>query len=244
MAEAEDTPVGPELVVEFVGDERVLGPGDELTFGRRADLVIDDNRYLHRVLGRFSCTNGLWWLSNVGSAVVINVGDAASTSSVKVAPGTAVPVSFRSATIAFEAGGANYELRVERLDDGDDGSPLAVGAPLMAAADDLEATTTASSLPLSDEQRVLLVALAEPWLRSDGTNEQLATNRQIAQRLGWTITKYNRKLDGLCKKYASAGVSGLRGSSDALARDRRARLAEHVVHAGIVTARDLPLLDD
>ena len=45
----------PELVVEFVGDERVLTPPDEeLTFGRAADLVIDDNRYLHRVLGRFA----------------------------------------------------------------------------------------------------------------------------------------------------------------------------------------------
>jgi len=25
-----------------------LGPGDELTFGRRADLVIDENPFLHR----------------------------------------------------------------------------------------------------------------------------------------------------------------------------------------------------
>ena len=43
---------GNDLVVEFAGDERVLTPGDELTFGRSADLVIDENRYLHRLIGR------------------------------------------------------------------------------------------------------------------------------------------------------------------------------------------------
>ena len=53
----------------------------------------------------------------------------------------------------------------------------------------------------------------------------------------------NRKLDGLCIKYAAAGIGGLRGSSDLLARDRRVRLTDHVVHAGIISAADLPLLD-
>ena len=60
---------------------------------------------------------------------------------------------------------------------------------------------------------------------------------------GWTITKFNRKLDGLCRKYAAAGVGGLRGSSDLLARDRRVRLVDHVVHAGVISAADLALLD-
>jgi hypothetical protein len=85
------------------------------------------------------------------------------------------------------------------------------------------------------------VALCEPRLRGDTANE-LGTNRQIASRLGWTITKFNRKLDWLCQKYAAAGVSGLRGSSDLLARDRRLRLVEHALDAGVVTARDLALL--
>ena len=53
------------------------------------------------------------------------------------------------------------------------------------------------------------------------------------------MTKFNRKLDGLCAKYSKAGVAGLHGSSDRLAKDRRTRLAEHVVEAGIVTLDDL-----
>jgi hypothetical protein len=96
---------------------------------------------------------------------------------------------------------------------------------------------------MSTEQRLLLVALAEAQLRDPAAVLDLPTNRQIAAGLGWTITKYNRKLDGLCVKFAAHGVSGLRGSTDALARDRRLRLVDHALHAGVVTPADLPLLD-
>ena len=233
----------PDLVVEFVGDERVLSPGDELTFGRSADLVIDENRYLHRVVGRFAWTNGMWWLSNVGSAIPLAMADTDSPSFVRVAPGATVPIPFGSATLGFEAGGRSYELRVEVLSEltGFGLDPAAVESDPDGAGAEL--TTTAASLPLTDEQRLLLVALAEPRLRDVPGSEQLPTNRQIAHMFGWTITKFNRKLDGLCIKYAAAGVSGLRGSSDLLARDRRVRLTDHVVHAGIISAADLPLLD-
>ena len=87
------------------------------------------------------------------------------------------------------------------------------------------------------------MALAEAQLREPSAVLDLPTNRQIAAGLGWTITKYNRKLDGLCVKFAAHGVSGLRGSTDALARDRRLRLVDHALHAGIVTPADLALLD-
>lgn len=233
-----------DLVVEFVGHERVLTPGDELTFGRSADLVIDDNRYLHRLMGQLSWSSAMWWLANTGSSIALRLADANGPSYTKVAPGSSVPLTFETASITFEAGGRSYELRTELLIE----APLfaieaGVGEAGVGEHDgvDLEATTTVGSLPLNDEQRLLLVALAEPWLRADGPLE-LATNRQIAARLGWTITKYNRKLDWLCQKFAAAGVSGLRGSSDLLARDRRFRLAEHVLDAGIVTPADLKLL--
>ena len=233
-----------QLVVEFVGDERVLTPpGDELTFGRAADLVIDDNRYLHRVLGRFG----------VGQRDVVafqrRLGDPAGDGrhrgvrrSSGSRRGATVPIPFGSATLGFEAGGRTYELRVEVLSElsGFGLDPAAVDVD--ADGSSAELTTTASSLPLSDEQRLLLVALAEPRLRDMPGSEQMPTNRQIAHMFGWTITKFNRKLDGLCIKYAAAGIGGLRGSSDLLAKDRRVRLTDHVVHAGIITAADLPLL--
>ncbi|MEP7114108.1 MAG: hypothetical protein ABI862_12650 [Ilumatobacteraceae bacterium] len=232
---------GSELIVEFLGDERMLAPGEELTFGRTGDLAIDDNRYLHRLLGRFSWSTGVWWLSNLGSSIPLTVSDTAGPSFSKVAPGTSVPLSFESSLVTFEAGGCNYELVVEVAGGGLDTDPL--------DSTDVEGwsgevTTTASSLPLSPEQRLLLVALAEAQLRDPSASLELPTNRQIAHDLGWTITKYNRKLDGLCVKFAGGGVSGLHGSSDSLARDRRSRLVDHAVNAGVVTFNDLGLLTE
>ncbi|MFT3852334.1 MAG: hypothetical protein QM733_06320 [Ilumatobacteraceae bacterium] len=235
---------GPQLAVEFLGEQRLLSPGEELTFGRAADLVVDENRYLHRVLGRFVSNAGWWWLANLGSSIPITMSDAKSPSFTRLAPGATTVISFDSASVGFEAGGATYELLVDVLRD-------EAADPADADDDDddvdpgwsAEVTTTASSLPMSAEQRLLLVALAEAQLRDPAAVLDLPTNRQIASSLGWTITKYNRKLDGLCVKFAAHGVSGLRGSTDALARDRRLRLVDHALHAGVVTPDDLPLLD-
>ena len=40
---------GQKLVIDFVGETYPLEPGDSLEFGRNAQLVIDENRYLHVV---------------------------------------------------------------------------------------------------------------------------------------------------------------------------------------------------
>jgi len=233
---------GSELIVSFVGDERVLAPGDELTFGRSGDLVIDENRYLHRVVGRFTFASGMWWLVNLGSAIPLTVSDTSGPSFARVSPGSSVALSFESSLVAFEAGNRNYELAVDVVDGGFDDALVDLDGDGQSESWSDEVTTTASSLPMSAEQRLLLVALAEGRLRDPGATVEMPTNRQIAHRLGWTITKYNRKLDGLCTKFAAAGVSGLRGSSDALAKDRRLRLVDHALHAATVTSADLDLL--
>ena len=233
---------GSELIVNFVGDERVLAPGDELTFGRSGDLVIDENRYLHRVVGRFTFASGMWWLVNLGSSIPLTVSDTSGPSFARVSPGSSVALSFESSLVAFEAGSRNYELAVDVVDGGLDEALIDIDNDEQPEGWSDEVTTTASSLPMSPEQRILLVALAEGRLRDPGATVEMPTNRQIAHRLGWTITKYNRKLDGLCTKFAAAGVSGLRGSSDALAKDRRLRLVDHALHAGTVSVADLELL--
>lgn len=227
-----------QLIVEFVGDRRVLSPGDELTFGRAADLVLDHNPNLHRVLGRFSWASDLWWLTNVGSAIPVTLADEHGASSLKVAPGASVSITFDEARLTFDAGVAAYELRLQQL-----GGPSIQPVADSRTAPDAEATNMPASLPLTDEQRLLLVALAEHELRDLPSGRGMGTNRQIAARLGWTVTKFNRKLDRLCRRFAGAGVAGLVGDSSTLARDRRLRLVEHALHAGVISRADLPLLD-
>jgi hypothetical protein len=227
----------PVLRIEFAGEEYSASPGTRFTFGRRGHLVIDDNRFLHRVLGEFFFDSGLWWLANVGSAIAISINDGGSPSLARLAPGSSMPIAFEASRLRFEAGGTSYELNVEVGGRFASPEPSRADSSPASTEDDLaQRTTDTTSLPLTDDQFELLKALAAPLLHGEDT---LPTNRQLASGLGWTVTKWNRKLDGLCAKYTKAGVGGLHGSSDRLANDRRTRLAEHVVHAGIVRSEHL-----
>ncbi len=223
-----------ELRVEFCGEEYSASADKPLTFGRSADIDIDENRFLHRTLGEFRMRNGLWWLHNVGSAIALSLVDDATTSAAKIAPGSSMPIAFEASTLRFEAGGVSYELSLDVV--GSLGAEMDVGEAQHHVDDEAEKTTTTANLPLTEDQFALLVALAKPVMDNVAN---LPTNRELARDLGWTVTRLNRKLDGLCAKYAKAGVSGLHGSTDRLAKDRRLRLAEHAIHAGIVSADDL-----
>ena len=61
----------------------------------------------------------------------------------------------------------------------------------------------------------------------------------MARRLDWSIAKFNRKLDYLCRRLAEQGVEGMQGGSGTLATARRARLVRHMVDRGLVTVADL-----
>ena len=105
-------------------------------------------------------------------------------------------------------------------------------------------TIDQSQVPLVGDQRLLAVALSEHKLRNPHKPTDLPTNKAVAHRFGWAMTTFNRKLDRMCKKYASAGVSGLVGAPGELASDRRTKLVEHLVASGSVTMVDLDLLEE
>jgi len=51
MTDSQPSPDATNLTVRFVGE--IYRPTSDLTFGRVAELVLDDNSYLHRRAGRF-----------------------------------------------------------------------------------------------------------------------------------------------------------------------------------------------
>lgn len=226
------------LVIEFCGEAHELSPGDELSFGRAGDLVLDENPYLHRVVGRVSHRGGSWWLHNAGRTVAVTVHDLVGSSTATVGPGAGLSLVWRRFRLAFRAGPVPYELEgvledLDRLED-------VFGGPVAGSA----ATLDWGRVDLNDDQRLLLVAMCEhrllhPWDRGAPP----PANRVSARRLGWTLSKFNRKLDHLCEKLARAGVAGVHGDLGLLAADRRSRLVEHAVEVGLVTAADLPLLE-
>jgi hypothetical protein len=226
------------LYLEFCGEDWTLDAGESLSFGRSAELEIDDNPYLHRVVGRFVHRDGAWWLDNVGRVCVLEVRDTAGASAVRLAPGRSIAIAFGEFSCAFTAGPTHYELSggLDTYQWADDllGPDAAAGT----------ATLEWGRVGLNDDQRLLLVAMCEPWLLDPGAPASaMLSNRQGAARLGWTVTKFNRKLDHLCEKLHRAGVAGVHGAVGANAADRRRHLVEHAVAAQLVTPSDLSLID-
>jgi hypothetical protein len=71
----------------------------------------------------------------------------------------------------------------------------------------------------------------------------LPSSNGAADRLGWTVTKFNRKLDNVCDKLEKLGVRGLHGERGELASGRRSRLVEYAIATRLVTRDDLTLLE-
>ena len=112
------------------------------------------------------------------------------------------------------------------------------------AARTMAGEETVMPLQLTDVQKLLVVALAEPMLRRDAAGvSEIPTNSAVAERLGWSMTTFNRRLDALCDKLDQMGVQGLRASRGKLATNRRARLVEYAVSSRLVAKTDLALLD-
>lgn len=218
------------LIVDYCGSIQRIDKDMTLAFGRTAALVIDDNPFLHRTAGEFVYQGDMWWLANLGSSIALEIHDATTLSHAVLAPGTRGPLPFAINIVRFAAGGTTYELtaRSELPPPGSD-TPRFIP----------DATATFTHLPLTPSQRQLVAALAEPRLRNPTDRQHpLPTNRQVASRLGWEITKLNRKLDAVCAKLDGHGVKGLRGGIDSLATDRRRRLVEYAVTSGLVSLKD------
>jgi hypothetical protein len=232
---------GGELTVDLAGDVRTVAQDEALTFGRAADLVVDEaNRYLHRVLGRFSWHSGWWWLENLGGQIDLEVvGDDGTLARLAArraeGPAAAAPLTGHH-LVRFEAGGLRYELDVQASGG---------AAPVAGPAEELPGETTSRFgwVALTDDERLLVTALAEPLLRDPTAGpDDLVPNRALAARLGWSITKFNRKLDYLCTRLTRSGVRGLQGERGGEATNRRWHLVEHAVATQLVSAADLCLL--
>lgn len=223
------------LGVEFLDDRWEVGPGHDFTFGRAADLCVDEsNLYLHRVVGLLRSRDHTWWLHNVGEWLELEVRTVNGNVHTMAADTRLAVVS--RCEVRFSAGNANYAIGLAPEED----PRLREGFKVIA---DAPSTNRFAVIELNPEQRMLLAALCEHRLRPTGGGESLPANRQVALRLGWSITKFNRKLDYLCRRLASEGVAGLQGGRGGRATSRRERLVEHALTTGLISAADLVLLE-
>jgi hypothetical protein len=222
--------------IEYCGD-RLCVDRSPFTIGRDADLALDDlNRHVHRQFLRLSELQGMWLMTNVGSRLTATVSDVEGRLEAFLAPGGVLPIVLAETRVRFTAGPTTYEFTLH-LDEPMFCSPA-------AEVDDDGETTIGRVLMTADQLRLIL-ALAEPVLRGSGrAATSLPSNQEAARRLGWRLTRFNRKLDSVCQKLAARGVRGLHGEPGRLASNRRARLVEYAIAVRMVTQHDLVLLDE
>ncbi|MDR2929540.1 MAG: hypothetical protein LBV06_01320 [Propionibacteriaceae bacterium] len=225
----------PSLTVDFCSEIYPVDPTRGFTIGREADLILDEaNPFLHRVFLRVEWDSGLWWLRNVGSALSATVSSNQGEMQAWLSPMGQLPLVFPFVCVWFTAAETTYEFEIHIED-----TPWETVDVEQAASGEL----TIGTLTLSVEQRILVAALAEDVLRHQNRGAgTIPTSAQAAARLGWSVTKLNRKLDYLCGKLADMGVRGLHGGPGRLATSRKARLVEYCLGIQMVTVDDLSLL--
>lgn len=225
------------LIIDFCGEIFEPKPGTEFVIGREGDLIVDDdNPFLHRRFLVVVCAeDGMWWIANVGERLSATLSDVSNTMRATLAPGARIPLTNPATTLVFSAGPTTYEVDFEV-------SNLEV--PEVAAdSAESDATATMGAVVLTETQKLLIVALAEPLLRRQGEAlSAIPSSADAAARLGWPITTFNRKLDNVCDKFDRIGVRGLRGGPGKLASNRKARLVEYALDTRIVSSADLELL--
>ena len=226
---------GQRLRVDFAGEIIELTPGQTLSVGREAELSLDDNPYLHRHFLTLLHAEGLWWVVNVGNRIAANLTDPGGLIRSQLAPGARGPLVLPETVLTFSAGPTTYELLLN--------TENAAFEPL-PPRQVTDGTMTIGAMPLTPSQKLLILALAEPVLRRAGTGTaEVPASAAAAARLGWTLTRFNRKLDNVCDKFERIGVRGMRGGPGRAASNRRAQLVEYAVTSLLVTHDDLPLLD-
>ncbi|MFN8168383.1 MAG: hypothetical protein U0S36_06340 [Candidatus Nanopelagicales bacterium] len=224
------------LVVSFCGEDLPVAPGRTFVVGREGDLGLDDNPFLHRRFLQLERRHDLWWIANVGSQLSATLTDPDGLLQSWLAPGAALPLTLPRTVVAFTAGSTSYDFELLLSD-----APYTQSRRL--ADHDPSGQTTVGRVTFTPDQFRLVLVLAEPRLRAESRGTAvLPSAAAAAERLGWTVTKFNRKLDNVCAKLAGMGVRGLHGDAERLASNRRARLVEYAVGARLVTREDLESL--
>jgi len=212
--------------------------GDGFVIGREGDLPMGDNPYLHRNFLEIRREDGLWWLGNVGRTLSATVCDPRNHMEAWLRPGARLPLVFGRVDVLFTAGPLSYTLAV--IND----EPLWKDNLEVADTSANTGTTTMGACTWTPAQRLAVLALAEPLLLRDSPQgfAHLPSNIEAAKRIGWSVKRFEKKIDNICAKLDQLGVEGVRGGIQEHAASRRSRLVEWATSTGLVTTADLVLL--
>lgn len=184
------------LYVEFCAVKTSVR--NELTFGRDAELVIDEaNRFMHRITGSFRRDENRWWLHNLAREHPMVLFGVDGLRSVLPA-GTKTALTTTQGVVAFQAGPSPYEL-IFVLDDcgGAPGArPAVVGS-----------STVIFALQLSELQSAVLSEFARPGFVN--VSAAMPTYAEVARRLDLRPKAIDHLLADLRSDLRASGVTGI-----------------------------------
>lgn len=206
------------LAVDFCGE--IYRPTTELVFGRDADLVLDDNSFLHRRAGRFQLRGETWWLQNLGSRLRLTL-VSSDGSVLDLRPGSANPLLGRAGAVSLHAGPVRYQMDYQLhleppgVDDG--------GRLRQQGAD----TMTFGPM-LTPRELDFVVVLARG--RLTGRLGPLPSHGEIAEIWGVSAKTVDNTLQRLRTKLRKSEINFVQSTET---------LVEYLVTQGLVTMSDL-----
>ena len=227
--------------VSFIDEfDRTLGPGERVTFGRAADLVIDTHRSLHRQLGLIENDGNYCWLANIGRRIPLVVqGEAPFRAELASGDEITVPVGQSVISFSFRipdsARFTTYQIDLEVI------GPQRRTDRVLPAVASHTTTQVSETVGLTPSLRVLLTALAEPRLRMTG--ERLPSTAELSERTGYAPRTIEKAIGEACRRVDREGTLGLFGTVADPKRDRREVLVRVLLQSAIITRADLALLD-
>lgn len=183
------------LWVEFIGEVHEVG--EELTFGRSGDVVLDEwNRFMHRIVGAFVGYASSWWIENRGDASKLFIYGSDGTR-VELPPGARIAVSMATGTVSFLAGPTPYQLT------------FTTDAEVRAAvsADISGERTVEFGAPLTPREREYLVTFAQD--RLTGRSSTLRSFAEVAEFWGVSAKTVENTMSRLRHRSRDAGVRAI-----------------------------------
>jgi hypothetical protein len=213
-----DISAAPNLAVHFCGE--TYRPSTELVFGRDADLVLDDNSFLHRQAGRFQLRGATWWLENLGSRLRLTM-VSSDGSVLDLRPGSSNPLLGRQGAVSLHAGPVRYQVDYHLQQEQIHPQPAVPSG--QAGAD----TMTFGPM-LTPRELDFVVVLARG--RLTGRLGPLPSHGEIAEIWGVSHKTVDNTLQRLRSKLRKANINFVQSSET---------LVEYVVTQGLVTMADL-----
>lgn len=206
------------LTVRFVGES--YRPTAELTFGRDAELSLDDNNYLHRRAGRFRLRSGTWWLENLGSRLRLTM-LSSDGSLIDLQPGASSPLLGPGGEVSLNAGPTRYQIDYELNQDHETWDDTLQGRE--AGVD-----TMTYGVILTPRELDFVVVMAQG--RLTGRLGPLPSHDEIAKIWGVSHKTVDNTLQRLRSKLRKQNVGFVQSAET---------LVEYLVTQGLVTLADL-----